>query len=119
MNLLSTTAMRHFASTFFVFLALFVVCAGVQAMPCERQASSMTDQHYVPHTSGTLDGAATLDDQDPIPSIEDHGGGLDDTFDAPPHYAVKMLHLIAGRPAGLVPAPHAHHPSLDLRPPIA
>jgi hypothetical protein len=119
MQFLPTTAMRHIASTFLVLLALFVVCVGAQAMPGERQASSTMEQHEASPAGDAHDDVADPDDQDPLPSLEDNGGGLDDTFDTPPDHAVTMLHLRASRPAGLLPAPAAHHPSLDLRPPIA
>jgi hypothetical protein len=115
MYLHPATAMRRFASTFLVLLALFVACAGVHAMPCEPQGMG---EHAV-LVDVAADALGDLDDQGSIPSLEDNSGGLDDTFDLPPMHAVSIAHLAAGRPPGLAPAPHAHHPSLDLRPPIA
>ncbi|WP_448098189.1 hypothetical protein [Luteibacter yeojuensis] len=118
MNLLPTATLHRIASTFLVLLALFVVCAGVQAMPCERHASSVMEQQYASPSGGALDDVVDLADQDPVPSIEDNGGGLDDTFDVPPQHVVTVPHLVEARPQGTLPAPRPHHPSLDLRPPI-
>lgn len=115
MSLLPATLMRRFASTFFVLLAMFVVCAGAHAMPCEQQ---VIGEHMV-QAEIAGDNLGDLDDQDPVPSLEDNTGGLDDTFDVPPEHAVNIVRLLASRPPGIAPAPHAHHPSLDLRPPIA
>ncbi|HEY4292029.1 hypothetical protein [Luteibacter sp.] len=121
MNRFPANLLRRIASTLFVFLALFVVCAGVQAMPCSV-VGAMQDALHAPlsvDTHDTDDGLVALDDEDFVSSLEDHNGGLDDTFDLPPEYAVTMLRLYAGRPPGLVPPPHAHARSSELRPPIA
>ncbi|MET0935986.1 MAG: hypothetical protein ABWX83_08350 [Luteibacter sp.] len=111
-----TSPLRRFASTIFVFLALFVACVGVQAMPCNSHGHA---DGVAEHVALLVDDTAEADDQDALPSIEDNNGGLDDTFDVPPEHAVTVPHVAASRPPGLAPAPHAHHPSLDLRPPIA
>ena len=115
--------MRRFASTIFVFLALLVACMGVSAAPAAAEALSVTmaQEHATPHAhAASADDTVALDDQDAVPSLEDNSnGGLDDTFDVPPEHAVTIPRIAASGHAGLAPAPHAHHPSLDLRPPIA
>jgi hypothetical protein len=111
-----TTSLRRLASTIFVFLALFVACVGAQAMPCDRDAP--VDGVAV-HMALVADDTGESDDQDALPSLEDNSNGLDDTFDVPPEHAVTIPRIAASGHAGLAPAPHAHHPSLDLRPPIA
>lgn len=111
-----TSSLRHFASTLFVFLALFVACMGVQAAPCEHDRGH---DGVVAHGSLVADdGSQTLDDED-LPLLEDNSGGLDDTFDVPSEHALTVPRLAAAGHPNVGPAPHAHHPSLDLRPPIA
>ncbi|HVI55158.1 MAG TPA: hypothetical protein VM621_08910 [Luteibacter sp.] len=111
-----TSSLRRFANTIFVFLALFVACVGVQAEPC----TSATD-----HPAGVellalaADDASQSADDDALPSLEDNSGSLDDTFDVPPEHALAVPRLAAAGHPSVAPAPHAHHPSLDLRPPIA
>lgn len=114
MSLLPTTVMRRLASTILMLVAMFVVCAGVQAMPCGQQVTG----EYLAQVETVGDQLGDLDDQAPVPSLEDNSGGLDDTFDVPPEHAVSVPHLAEGRPRGIMPAPNPHHPSLDLRPPI-
>jgi hypothetical protein len=113
----STFSLRRFASTFFVFIALFVACMGVQALPNDGDTGhAPVAEHVVAPV--TDDGAPSTDDGD-LPSIEDNSGGLDDTFDVPTEHALTVPRLAVGGHGHRVPAPHAHHPSLDLRPPIA
>jgi hypothetical protein len=120
MRLSPATVMRHLASTLFVFLALFVVCGGAQALPYGQHTASATSPHSHLSQAGTVpDDPAGLDERDCVPSLEDNSCGVDDTFDTPLQHAMTMLRLLASRPLGLAPAPAAHHPSLDLRPPIA
>jgi hypothetical protein len=117
----AATAMRRFASTIFVFIALFVACVGVSAAPyaADMAVTAGAQDHAVQHALAAADDTAAVDDQDAVPSLEDNtGGGLDDTFDVPPEHVVSVPQMSAARYAGLVPLPHAHHPSLDLRPPI-
>jgi hypothetical protein len=112
-----TSSLRRFASTFFVFIALFVACMGVQAVPCDRDASSDGMSGHV-MALATDDGSAPADEST-LPSLEDNSGGLDDTFDVPAEHFLTVPRLaVEGHPP-VTPAPHAHHPSLDLRPPIA
>lgn len=121
MSTSAVTAMRRFASTIFVFFALFVACVGVSAAPCaaDMAATAVAQDHAAQHALAAADDTAAVDDQDTVPSLEDNsGGGLDDTFDVPPEHVVTVPHTAATGPAGVVPPPHAHHPSLDLRPPI-
>jgi hypothetical protein len=111
-----TSSLRRFASTIFVFFALFVACMGVQAFPCDRDTG-----HDGPGEHAALvadDGAPSVEDET-LPSLEDNGGGLDDTFDVPNEHALAVPRLVAAAHPSVTPAPHAHHPSLDLRPPIA
>lgn len=112
-----TSPLRRFASTFFVFIALFVACLGVQAVPCDAGAGH---DGVAAHVAGLVaDDALTSTDDQPLPSLEDNSGGLDDTFDVPTEHVLTVPRLaIEGHPP-VTPAPHAHHPSLDLRPPIA
>jgi hypothetical protein len=111
-----TSLLRRYASTFFVFLALFVACVGVQAHPGERVAQDNASVEYV---ATLADDASQSTDDETLPSLEDNGVSLDDTFDLPPEHALIVPRLAtAGHPV-VAPAPHAHHPSLDLRPPIA
>ncbi|MET0503911.1 MAG: hypothetical protein ABWZ85_01150 [Luteibacter sp.] len=115
------TAMRRIASTIFVFFALLVACVGVGASPCAAgvTTTAAAQDHAAQHALAVADDTASVDDQDAVPSLEDNsGGGLDDSFDVPPEHLVSVPHSVAARPAGLVPPPHAHHPRLDLRPPI-
>jgi hypothetical protein len=110
-----TSLLRRSASTFFVFLALFVACLGAQAFPGERDSHN----DLAEHVAMLADDASQTTDDEALPSLEDNGVTLDDTFDVPPEHALTVLRLAtAGHPA-VAPAPHAHHPSLDLRPPIA
>jgi hypothetical protein len=111
-----TSSLRRFASTIFVFFALFVACVGAQATPCDR------DNHpdgIAVHVAVVADDTADSGGDNTLPSLEDNNGGLDDTFDVPPEHAVMIARLMASRPAGVVPASHAHHPNLALRPPNA
>lgn len=111
-----TSLLRRYASTFFVFLALSVACLGVQAFPGERDPHNDAAAEYAAMLS---DDAAQTTDDEALPSLEDNGVSLDDTFDVPPEHVLTVSRLAtAGHPA-VAPAPHAHHPSLDLRPPIA
>jgi hypothetical protein len=122
MNRFPATTLRRIAGTFLVFLALVVACAGVHARPCDV-ADPFADALHAPLAldgGGDLDeGPAEPDDEDLVSSLEDNNGGLDDTFDVPPEHAVHMPRLHPGRPPGLVPPPHAHARSSELRPPIA
>ena len=111
-----TSSMHRFASTIFVFLALLVACVGANAMPCER-SSDVAFEHVALLADDILDADAS--DPLPLPSIEDNSGGLDDTFDVPVLPAVIISRMDAVHPGNVQPAPHAHHHSLDLRPPIA
>jgi hypothetical protein len=112
-----TSSLRRFASTFFVFIALFVACVGVQAVPCDRDTGTDTLVGQV--LAGVADDGAQSADDDSLPLLEDNSGGLDDTFDVPSEHSLSVPRLAAlGHPA-VTPPPHAHHPSLDLRPPIA
>jgi hypothetical protein len=111
-----TFSMRRFASTIFVFIALCVACMSAGAMPCERDAdASIAQEHAVVVADDVADGG----DQPPLPSLEDNGGGVDDTFDVPAVHRVIVPRVATTRPGNVAPAPHAHHHSLDLRPPIA
>ena len=111
------TILRRIASTFLVLIALFVVCGGVQAMPCPSSPANAETQHEV--LLAAADDGVAPDDQDAVPSLEDNTGGLDDTFDVPTEHAVAVSHLIAVRPPGIAPGAHAHAPNAELRPPIA
>ncbi|PTR32852.1 hypothetical protein C8J98_10460 [Luteibacter sp. OK325] len=113
----TTSSLRRFASTFFVFIALFVACMGVQAVPCDRDTGHDSVAGYVAALVAD-DGSQSTED-DTLPSLEDNSGGLDDTFDVPTEHAMSVPRLVAAGHLHVVPAPHAHHPSLDLRPPIA
>jgi hypothetical protein len=111
-----TSSLRRFASTFFVFIALFIACMGVEAAPCDR------DTHHdgvAGHVTLAADDGSQSTDDDALPSLEDNSGGLDDTFDVPTAHVLTVPHLAAAGHPNVGPAPHAHHPSLDLRPPIA
>jgi hypothetical protein len=111
-----TSSLRRFASTIFVFIALFVACMGVQAVPCDRN----TDHDGIAeHVALVTDDDSRSIDDEALPSLEDNSGGLDDTFDVPPEHALTVPRLAAAGHPNVGPAPHAHHPSLDLRPPIA
>ncbi|MGY3231652.1 hypothetical protein ACVWWJ_003136 [Luteibacter sp. HA06] len=111
-----TSSLRRFASTIFVFLALFVACMGVQAFPCDRD----TDHDgLVEHVALVADDGTQSIDDETLPSLEDNSGGLDDTFDVPTEHALAVPRLTTAGHPNVAPAPHAHHPSLDLRPPIA
>lgn len=114
-------AMRRIASTIFVFFALFVACVGVNAAPSASgiAAAVASQEHAAHHALAGLDDTASLDEQDAVPCLEDNsGGGLDDTFDVPPQPVVTIPRVVADRHADVLPMPHAHHPSLELRPPI-
>lgn len=112
-----TSSLRRFASTIFVFIALLVACMGVQAVPCDRDTGhDDIAMHVVAPV--TDDGSQSTDDG-ALPSLEDNTGGLDDTFDVPTEHALTVPRLAAAGHPSVAPAPHAHHPSLDLRPPIA
>lgn len=113
----STCFLRRFASTFFVFIALFVACMGVQAMPYNGDTGHDPVAEHV--TALEADEGSPSNDDGDLPSIEDNSGGLDDTFDVPTEHALTMPRAAAGGHVHTMPAPHAHHPSLDLRPPIA
>jgi hypothetical protein len=111
-----TSSLRRFANTIFVFFALFVAFMGVQAFPCDRD---MDNGGMVEHIALMADDGTQSIDDETLPSLEDNSGGLDDTFDVPTEHALAVPRLaMAGHPS-VAPAPHAHHPSLDLRPPIA
>lgn len=112
----STSFLRRFASTIFVFLALFVACLGVQASPCDQ---AMDRDHVAAHVALVTDDGSSSTDDEALPSLEDNTGGLDDTFDVPPEHALTVPHFAAAGHPNARPSPHAHHPSLDLRPPIA
>src|ERR1700754_3134233 len=107
----STFFLRRFASTFFVFIALFVACMGVQALPYESDSGhEPVAEHVV--ALATDDGSPSTDGDD-LPSIEDNSGGLDDTFDVPTEHTLTVRHFAVGGHGHMAPAPHAHHPSLD------
>ncbi|NID14127.1 hypothetical protein [Luteibacter yeojuensis] len=108
-------SIRRLASTFLVFLALFVACAGVQAMSCPDVTDTVAVALYADAGSDPADPG----DEGLRLSLEDNNSGLDDSFDVPPEHAVNMPRLHPGRPPGLVPPPHAHARSSELRPPIA
>lgn len=117
-------ALQRIASTILVLAVLFVMSTGAAARPAE--AISMADA--VPQCTvsyldaGTLaaaDESGAPDDAGSLPSIEDNGGGLDDTFDLPRDHGIAVSRRRAGHPGAAAPGPHAHHPSLELRPPIA
>ncbi|SDG90254.1 hypothetical protein [Dyella sp. 333MFSha] len=121
MQTLFAPAMRRFASTIFVFFALFVACVGVNAAPSATSIASAlaSQEHAAQHALAVSDDTAYYDDQDPVPSLEDNSGGsLDDTFDVPPQHVVTIPRVATSRHADVLPMPHAHHPSLELRPPI-
>ena len=115
MNRHTSAFTRRIASTFFVLLALFVVCAGVQAMPCPSTMGP-ADSQYAALVA--LDDMPDIDDQDAVPSLEDNTNGLDDTFDVPAEHAVSVSHPMPVRPPAHAPEPHAHAPNAELRPPI-
>jgi len=112
-----TSSLRRIASTIFVFIALFVACMGVQAVPCDRDAGRDDVAVHVV-AQPTDDGSQSTDDG-ALPSLEDNSGGIDDTFDVPTEHTLTVPRLAAAGHPCVAPAPHAHHPSLDLRPPIA
>ena len=117
-----TTFIRRIASTFFVFLALFVVWSDVLAVPGEARTVSVVE-HGAAHVldderHADAGGAMNLDEQDAVPSLEDNCG-LDDTFDLPPEHAVRVPRLMSNPPADIPVSRHAHVPAFDLRPPIA
>ena len=112
-----TSSLRRFASTFFVFIALFVACMGVQAGPCDRDMGHEGASGYA--VALVADDGSQSTDDNTLPSLEDNSGGLDDTFDVPVEHLLTVPRLVAAGHLHVVPAPHAHHPSLDLRPPIA
>src|ERR1700754_1619436 len=105
-----TSSLRRFASTIFVFIALFVACMGVQAVPCERNLDRDSIAEHVALV--TDDDSGSIDDE-ALPSLEDNRRGLDDTFDVPPEHALNVAHVAAAGHPNVGPAPHAHHPSLD------
>jgi hypothetical protein len=112
-----TSPLRRFASTFFVFIALFVACMGVQAVPCDHDTGHDSVAGHV--AALVADDALPSTDDQTLPSLEDNSGGLDDTFDVPTEHVLTVPRLaVEGHPQAS-PPPHAHHPSLDLRPPIA
>jgi hypothetical protein len=113
----TTSFLRRFASTIFVFIALFVACVGVQAAPCQPDTDHDTVAGHV--AALTADDGSQPTDDESLPSLEDNSGGLDDTFDVPTGHALTVPRLAAAGHPHVGPAPHAHHPSLDLRPPIA
>ncbi|QWT21113.1 hypothetical protein KPL74_03655 [Bacillus sp. NP157] len=117
MGLSFATAMRRAASTCLVLLALFVACVPASAM---TQASHHAgDEMHAVHVMAAADELAAADEIDPSPSIEDNTVNLDDTFDVPREHVVPLARVAAPTPASLDPAPHAHHHSFELRPPIA
>lgn len=114
-------SVRRIAGTLIALLALFVVCAGVHAMPC-HVADGTADALHAPlilDLEDAADDAADLGDNDTATSLEDNNGSLDDTFDLPPEHVVAVSRLYAGQPAGHVPTSYAHHRGSELRPPIA
>jgi len=115
MNRPASAFTRRIASTFFVLLALFVVCAGVQAMPCPSTMAPADSQHAA---LVALDDIPGIDDQDAVPSLEDNTNGLDDTFDVPAEHAVVVAHPMPMRPPAHAPEAHGHAPNDELRPPI-
>jgi len=116
MNRPTSAFTRRIASTFFVLLALFLVCAGVQAMPCPSTMVPADSQHAA---LVALDDAPDIDDQDAVPSIEDNTSGLDDTFDVPAEHAVAVPRPMPVRPPAHAADSHAHVHNAELRPPIA
>lgn len=104
---------RRLSITILVFAALFVVCAGVRAMPCDTHDGLPVVQQVLDESDG--------DDADPstLPSLEDNTTSLDDTFDVPPRHVVTMSRSAPSRPSGHEPDSFAHPPHLELRPPIA
>lgn len=119
MNRFPANPIRRIASTFFVFLALFVVCAGVQAMPCGADDAVSDALHAPLSVDLSPDTDDGLDGEDLVSSLEDNNNGLDDTFDVPPEHAMSVPRLYPDGLPGLVPPPHAHARSSELRPPIA
>lgn len=112
---------RRIAGTLIAFLALFVVCAGVHAMPC-HVADGTADAFHAPLILDLEDAAGDVadpGDEDIVTSLEDNNGSLDDTFDLPPEHTVAVSRRYAGQPAGHVPTSYAHHRGSELRPPIA
>ena len=111
----TTSSLRRLASTLFVFLALFVACAGASATAHGEPASCLADVH----ATVAADEVADMDDEGSLPFLEDNGGGVDDTFDVPVLHAVTVSRHPCAHPGELAAGPHAHHANLDLRPPIA
>lgn len=111
--------MRRAACTSFVLFALFLACVPAQAAPCAPCGNADTVQEHIVHAALAADDHTGNDDIDPTPSIEDNTVSLDDTFDVPPDHALPPVRTGAIRPAALMLAPHAHHHSFELRPPIA
>lgn len=122
MDTSAALVMRRFARTIFVFVALLVACMGVGAAPAAAEALSatMAQATETQYAHAAADDAVALDAQDAVPSLEDNSGnGLDDTFDVPPLHVVSVPRMAATGHADVRRLPHAHHPSLELRPPIA
>lgn len=120
MNHSPAKTVRRIAGTLIAFLALFVVCAGVHAMPC-HVADGTADALHAPLILDLEDAAGDVADpvdEDIVTSLEDNNGSLDDTFDLPPEHVVAVSRRYAGQPAGHVPTSYAHHRSSELRPPI-
>ena len=121
MNHSPAMSIRRIAGTLIAFLALFVVCAGVHAMPCHTAPDALDGLHapLIQDVASDAGDIADPSDEDLVSSLEDNNGSLDDTFDLPPEHAVAVPRLYPGQPPGHVPAPYAHTRSSELRPPIA
>lgn len=113
----STSSMRRFASTIFVFFALLVACVGATAMPCDHGSADRSSAQQ--QVAFIADDATDASDPATLPSLEDNSGGLDDTFDVPSLHVVTVTRPATAHPGGQAPAAHEHHHSFDLRPPIA
>lgn len=117
----TVNAFRRWSRTFLVLAALLVAsvvghAASTASVHADRSAVASA-MHVEVHALAD-DGGAGTSDQDPVPSIEDHHGGLDDTFGLPPQHAVQFQRLSPVRPRDAGAGAHAHHHSQDLRPPI-
>lgn len=121
MNHSPAMSIRRIAGTLIAFLALFVACAGVHAMPCYA-AGGTADALHAPlalDIENDADGIADQSDEDIVPSLEDNNNGLDDTFDLPAEHVVSVPRLYPGQPPGHMPTAYAHRHGSELRPPIA